>query len=558
MYQKRKTRILLNNEASFLATGYSVIGYELMSRWAATGKYELAELASYGQPNDPRQGALRWKYYPNMPRYGDQEQFNIYNSNILFQFGKWKWEQTCLDFLPDIVISFTDPWMCEHLVSSAYRPYYAPALLIPCDSSPMENAWVDSYMSCDKIFTYTDWGAEQYKKQSGNHSNFGGTISPGVDFNTFKPVLDKEKHKATFGLPPDSIIIGTVMRNQKRKLYPDLIESFDNLIQAAPNHLKSKIYLYLHTAIPDIGWDIPNIIKNSKNADKILITYICLNCKNVFCSPCHGARTTCKKCGQKVAITPSTQTSLSREGLASIINLFDVYVQYANKEGLGMPAIEAASCGIHVLATNYSGMVDVIKKTGGTPIDVKRFIWESETHSRQAYPDNDDLVKKLLGHITAPDHIKVKKSIEARKGVVKYFSWEHAARSWEAYFDSVQISQVEKTWASQPRIFSPQVNSIPNMPNYEYVRWLFCEVLREPHLMNTYMAARMVRDLEYECTQENFGDIFQSEQSVVTAQVKVKPYNKQDALNHILGIRQSFNHWENERQKMIQARMVRQ
>lgn len=557
MNQLRKKRILLNNEASYLATGYAVMGMEILSRLAATGKYELAELASYGTPVDPRINGLKWRFYPNMPDPTDQESKAIHDSNPLFQFGKWKWEETCLNFLPDIAFAFTDPWMCEHLTSSVYSKYYKTALLIPCDSAPMENSWIDSYMSCDRIFSYTDWGAEQYKKQSNNHPNFGGTASPGVDLEIFQPVPNKENHKALCGLPPDSIIIGTVMRNQKRKLYPDLIESFDRLLQELPPNIREKTYLYLHTAVPDIGWDIPRFIKNSNCGNKIFLTYACLSCKFIFSSAYGGAKVNCKRCGAHAAITPNTQYGIPRQTLAQVINCFDLYVQYANKEGLGIPAIEAAACGVPIMATNYSGMVDVIKKTSGTPIEVKRFIWESESHSKQAYPDNDDLIKKIIQFINLPEHAKVKKSIAARAGAQKYFTWDYITKKWEDYFDSVELLPVEQTWASPPRIFAPQINSEPNCSNFEYVRWLILDVLREPYLLNSYMASRMVKDLENGCTQEHFGDVYQSDTSLLGAQVKFKEYRRQDALNHILQLRQQFNHWENERTKMVLSRMVR-
>ena len=40
--------------------------------------------------------------------------------------------------------------------------------------------------------------------------------------------------------------------------------------------------------------------------------------------------------------------------LASIYNLFDVYIQPANSEGFGLPIVEAAACGVPVMATDYS------------------------------------------------------------------------------------------------------------------------------------------------------------------------------------------------------------
>src|SRR6185312_13049526 len=98
-----KKRILLVNEASFLNTGFSVFGMEVMKRLYETGKYELAELGSYGSDNDPRVSMLPWKFYGVLPK--NEEENKVYNSDIQNQFGKHKFEQACLNFKPDVVCS---------------------------------------------------------------------------------------------------------------------------------------------------------------------------------------------------------------------------------------------------------------------------------------------------------------------------------------------------------------------------------------------------------------------------------------------------------------------
>lgn len=47
-----KKRILVDNEASFLATGYSNYGRELLTRLHNTGEYEVFELGSYATTED--------------------------------------------------------------------------------------------------------------------------------------------------------------------------------------------------------------------------------------------------------------------------------------------------------------------------------------------------------------------------------------------------------------------------------------------------------------------------------------------------------------------------
>ena len=63
----RKKRILFCSEATFLNTGYATYTREILNYLHSTNKYELAELASYGKPNDTRARNIPWKFYGVMP-----------------------------------------------------------------------------------------------------------------------------------------------------------------------------------------------------------------------------------------------------------------------------------------------------------------------------------------------------------------------------------------------------------------------------------------------------------------------------------------------------------
>ena len=67
MPMNRKKRILLCCEATYLNTGYATYGREVMRRLFNTGKYDLAEFASYGDDTDPRVKEIPWGFYGNLP-----------------------------------------------------------------------------------------------------------------------------------------------------------------------------------------------------------------------------------------------------------------------------------------------------------------------------------------------------------------------------------------------------------------------------------------------------------------------------------------------------------
>lgn len=125
----------------------------------------------------------------------------------------------------------------------------------------------------------------------------------------------------------------TVMRNQARKIYYDLIEAFSMWVHKAKTKghldLVKKTFLYLHTSYPDVGYDIGKAIRDCKVSNKVLMTYMCENCHVVYPSFFAEELAICKRCGKLAAHPPNANGGVSREVLAGIINTFDMYVQYS-------------------------------------------------------------------------------------------------------------------------------------------------------------------------------------------------------------------------------------
>jgi hypothetical protein len=93
------------------------------------------------------------------------------------------------------------------------------------DSAPQQEDWIDTFLSADALFSYSDWGGEVIKRQSNNKINYIGTTSPGVNLDIFR-IKDKTTIRDKYNIDKNAIIIGSVMRNQKRKLIPELFVSF--------------------------------------------------------------------------------------------------------------------------------------------------------------------------------------------------------------------------------------------------------------------------------------------------------------------------------------------
>lgn len=540
----RKKRVLWVGEASFLNTGYSTYAHEVLKRLHATDKFLIHELGCYGPWRDERAAGVPWAFMTAMPNPDDQGEVDRYNSDPLNQFGQMRFEEACLACRPDVVLDIRDWWMLEFEERSPFRPYYHWTAMPTCDAEPQDEGWVSTYLNMDAVFTYSDWAQEVLRRQSGGRIKLCGTAPPGADLDTFRPAPDRPSHRRNLGVEEDCLLVGTVMRNQRRKLYPDLIQAFALFLKEAPAELAKRSYLYLHTSWPDVGWDVPRIVVEEGVSGRCLFTYICRDCGAVFPSFFQDAKAVCRRCGAHEATLPNSHSGVSRGVLAAIVNLFDVYVQYANSEGFGMPMAEAAACGVPVMATDYSAMSDVVRKLGGYPVRVQRMFREPETHCWRALPDNRDFVEKLISFLLLPGPVRARKGYEARRGVEEHYTYERTAKVWEGHLDSVVVRDL---WDSPPRIHRPAEKIPEGLTNEELVRWGIVHVAGRPELADSYTALRMVRDLNWGACLPQAGGLYFNEMSSLGAQPRYQPFGRDDALKALYNLCEQRNHWERRR-----------
>lgn len=456
-----KLKVLMCSEASFLSSGFGTYAKEILSRLYATQKYEIAEFASYGVVNDPRDKDIPWTYYANAVRDNDPR-YSEYMSRPDNQFGRWRFEKVLLDFRPDIVIDVRDYWMSSYQAISPLRPFFHWMLMPTVDSAPQQEEWLQTFLSADSIFTYSDWGAGVLKQQTSNKIKYIDTASPGVDLEVFKILDDQQikKIKTDLGLPEDAIVIGSVMRNQKRKLIPELLVVFRNLLDYLEKEnpeLGKKIVLYLHTSYPDAGWDLPEILKDNRVANKVYFTYSCRKCSDISSSPFQGPSKVCQKCLEKNKTLTSVTNGVSNKDLCNIYNIFDIYIQYSICEGFGMPQVEAAACGVPVFTVNYSAMVDIVNKLEAFSIEPAAMFKELETKAYRSYPDNNILMSGIIDYLGKNKEEKQQKRLRTRQLTENHYNWDHIAKKWEKHLDTISLNY-RSNWSIPARYIQSQTD----------------------------------------------------------------------------------------------------
>lgn len=229
--------------------------------------------------------------------------------------------------------SISDPWQANWILKTAYRKNFKYIHMPTCDGQPQKTQWLNEYRQCDVLTTYSYWAKNVLETESGGLLKISAVTSPGTDTKLFRPPEDKSKLRQKFGLSPDLMIFQTVMRNQPRKLFPDLMRAFAKYLDLCRfngrEDLYQKSFLYLHTTFPDVGWDLPTEIKRHKLTHKIFFTYMCRACGHVQPYFFSGDITFCPHCGNKTFKFPDTSIGVSKETLAQIQALPDLYIQYS-------------------------------------------------------------------------------------------------------------------------------------------------------------------------------------------------------------------------------------
>ena len=544
----RKKRILFCTEATFLNTGYATYTREMLKYLHSTDKYELAELAAYGEPNDQRAKDIPWKFYGIMPT--NEAETQEYNSKPTNQFGEFRFEDICLDFKPDIVCDIRDFWMLDFAERSPFRKFFKWCIMPTVDARPQARQWIATYSSADACLTYSDWAGDVLKQQAGSHINYLGSAPPSAH-PAYEP-KDKIALRQAFGISENAKIIGTVMRNQRRKLYPDLFKAFRLLLDSVDN--PEEYFLYCHTSYPDLGWELPELIQENNIASHVLFTYVCRETKQPFASLFRGASAQSPYTGKWGSTLSNVRQGLSYEHLASVINLFDLYVQYANCEGFGLPQVEAAACAVPVMGTDYSAMESVLRQLDGTPIKPKALYKELETGCLRAVPDNELAAKMFKEFFDLPKSIRSKKGFDTRQKFLDLFQWDKSGKVWESYFDSVEIRPDTETWLSPVDIQNPEPKPTisPETKHNDLAQWLIVNVLKEPDKVGKYLESRLTRDLMYECMSASTAGMYFNEFSAAfDGKNQRHPFNFDIAYNEMANMRLRKNRWEQKRSEVF-------
>jgi len=539
-------KILIVSEFTGLGTtGYSNY-YKQIARGLHDDGHEILELASYGDQNNPAHVSYAnncdWKIFLNIPQRDDDKGNSLYKqreeSHGDAKFGAWNYENIMLDFMPDTVISIRDHWYDRFIINSPSAKYTTVVLSPTVDSMPQKSEWLETYGKADVITTYNEWSQNWLKQQYASR-NLVEFISPCAD-DSLK-ILNTKLCRQKLGLPTDSKIVGTVMRNQTRKRFPELFKALAQV---------DNLYLHCHTGYPDDGWDMPELILRNKVQDRVFFTYRCKRCNAVSAKLFSGRSTRCDKCGG-TKVMPNASVGVTTEDMSVIFGAMDLYIQPHTAEGFGIPVIEAAKCGIKSASTDYSAQEDIIRRVGGIPIPPLSLETEIATTADRATMN----VQKIVEILSDENSYQYNKQ-DIKELYEKNYNWDSTIKKWQSLVKNIEstktLADKNKWFLNWSPVDVPSLEEIQkiNLTNESYVIYCILNVAQSPDIIGTYLHCKILDDL-------NSGEIY-VKRSTATG---VSPYNRENVYRHMLQIRNRVLKWEDLRvqkiKRLVQAQKNR-
>lgn len=517
-------RVLFCGEYSQNHTGYSVYANTLLH--GLSKKFEIAELATNLHKDDPKQFNVPWKVYPVEPA-----------STPLEKMGGGIFNDVLLEWKPTHVLAYRDIWYDSYQCYSPLRDYYAHIIMPAIDAQPQNKSWISLYNSADKILGYTNWGLNLLRDFG--LTNTFKTASP-VAHSSYKAIPKEIKLKLQSSLGLGKInIIGTVMRNQLRKLFPELFRDFAEFLKRSG---RKDIYLLCHTSSPDTFLFDELLIEHGIT-DKVLFTYFCKSCGAVDISQYKGDRAFCPKCRQPNLGFPSSSEAVPYEVMSEIYGMMDLYVQYAGLEGYGIPLAEAIRCKIPIMAVDYSAMSEIVHTAEGIPIKPIAFENEVATGRLWAVPDSNDFVGKLDWFFSLSESQRESRA-NLSYSILGTRTEEEIVNVWS---EAILSTKPKKAWDAPITIRNKQVFPFKTaVDNKTFARWLITSVLQKPELRGSLLEARLIRDLNNGFTVPGVNGRYFFEEINGGSNFR-PPWNQQLAYEHFLFLANEMNDWEVKR-----------
>jgi glycosyltransferase involved in cell wall biosynthesis len=255
-------------------------------------------------------------------------------------------------------------------------------------------------------------------------------IPHGINEQMFKKLPDRENLRSQWGLN-DKFVVGIIARNQGRKMLDKALKTMVRINEMRPNN---NIIMLIHCDARDPAgvFDMMLLINRLGISNKIRFTGV------------------------------KWYKGYTYEEMNMIYNLFDCFFLPTSGEGFGVPTIEAMSCKVPCVVTDYTTTNELLIENGKCGLPVKLVGTEkinfNEYFSEKNFTDYDkrvlngtitgswsverglmdinDGAKKIL-MLYDKENLRKKLGEVGRKKVEKYYTQEIVVNAWNDFLTDI-------------------------------------------------------------------------------------------------------------------------
>jgi glycosyltransferase involved in cell wall biosynthesis len=471
-----KKTVLIHSNFSKLFTGFGRTSRTLLRYLYKTGKYNLVEAANGVGFDAPECQKQPWPCHGTAPTQEQHAQINNNPNREYWSraagYGYFGIDKIVEQYRPDIVLLMEDYWAFFGFESKSWFQKTNPILWTTADSLPFQGEFVDMAGKYENLFCWSSFAEKEFKRKGHEHVK---TLHGCIDPTPFYPLPEEQRNnlRAKFGIGKDTLVFGTVSRNQLRKGFPLLLDALVEFKKQNPG-VAAKVFY--HTSFQE-GFNIP-FLATEKGIDPsdVLVTYFCPHCQEYEVKPFSGHDQKCKFCGGEKVNTVSITAAPDDQQLNEVYNLFDIVVHPANSGGLEYVTLEGKLAGVPVCTTNYSYGEDAVGEgTGGFALD-----WEPYTEIGSSFTKAavkvSSIVERLNQLYSLGREGRNKIGEVGRKYVLDNYSIDVIGKKWEDIIDNAP----KKDWDSseyQARQANPSYQPANNLAPQEFVLELFNKMM---------------------------------------------------------------------------------
>jgi glycosyltransferase involved in cell wall biosynthesis len=308
-----KIKLLFFGDSCECNTGFSRVSQAILEGLYNKGEYDISILGINHPIGDPHRYEGMFKIYPASAKG------NVYGFNRV--------EEVVVKSKPDVMIINNDLWVLQEYLKSI------PAgnriiTYSPIDALPVQQSWIEMIRRVNaKIVVYTQFARNGILAV--DRSLDIRIIGHGVDTDEFYPIEDA---RDILKLDKELFIVGNVNRNQPRKRLDLWLQGMGKWINSKSESERSKISIWFHGALKDVGWDLLDLSKRYGIDDRFMLT-------------------------NQEGFTPAKGVPIQE--LCKIYSAMDLMVMTSMGEGYGLSPIESSSCCTANIVPNSSATKEI-------------------------------------------------------------------------------------------------------------------------------------------------------------------------------------------------------